>query len=132
MARKPTLKKLASAQDQFDKLLKKLVKILLAAVQEEMGTKRWRQAFLMTRQAGPESEVLIGKLRVKIPGRKKLKSVAEPIDNDTGKLTRQLWNLKGQLFPKPWYALKLTFYPDGKFETEYDHDPICPPDFFMS
>jgi len=60
------------------------------------------------------------------------KTVHEPIENDTGKLTKQLWNLKGQLFPKLWYALKLTFYPDGKFETEYDHDPICPPDFFMS
>jgi hypothetical protein len=29
------------------------------------------------------------------------------------------------VFPKKWYGVKIIVYPDGKCETEFNHDPEC-------
>jgi hypothetical protein len=47
-------------------------------------------------------------------------------------LLGELWEMKPKLFPKPWYGIKITIYPDGKFDTEYDYDAKPPADFFKT
>jgi hypothetical protein len=130
MPRKPKQNKLGADPARFHKLLKQIVNMMLGTVEEALGTTPWTFAFILERQAGVDSEVRAGKLRVQVPGEAELKWLRQPLEY--AHLMSELWKLKTEIFPKPWYAMKLTFYPDGKFETEYDYNPDCPEDFFAT
>ena len=34
-----------------------------------------------------------------------------------------IWAAKDKLFPQKWYGLKMTIFPNGKCEVEYNYDP---------
>jgi hypothetical protein len=129
MPRKP--KKSGSGEDNFAKLLKQITKVLLQRVNAAMGTTPWTLAFLIERQCGVGSPVRAAKLRVQVPRKKELKWLAFAGAN-YGNVMDKVWELKDEVFAEPWYTLKLTFYPDGRFETEYDCNPNCPPDFYTT
>jgi hypothetical protein len=42
-----------------------------------------------------------------------------------GILMDEIWKLKNKLFPKRWYGLKLTVYPNGSFDTEFNYHRRC-------
>jgi hypothetical protein len=128
MPRKRKTSKSAAAHDEFDKLLKRIVKIELAVVQEAMGSTPWTYAF-HHEQGAEDSGVRLAKLRVQVPDEVKLRDF--PPNLKYSSFMFQVWDLKDKLFSKPyWYGLKLTFYPDGKFQTEYLYDKDCPPGFY--
>jgi len=118
-----------ASEDRFSALLQQIADILLEAVRKGMGDKPWILAFHEERQAAADSGARFSKLRVQLPGVSELKTVHAPFE--AGDLMDEVWKIKDDS-ANPWYGLKLTFYPDGKYEAEYDYDPKWKKGFFKS
>ena len=115
--------------DDFERVVKAIAKATLSEVLSRLGDKKWSSAFIDSRWT-TDGNTRIGKLRVVLEdGRifariRMSQQVAEWLD--------AIGELKGKAFPKPWYGLKISMSPDGRFNLDFDHNPDCvvDPTFF--
>jgi hypothetical protein len=115
--------KKVSKQDlaQFTNFLKEITGHLLIAVREERPKVKWKRAFLDVRCALTEDMQKL-KIRVEFPDGD-LHSIRQPYDLSA--LLTSLQEIKDRSFADKWYGMKLTVFPNGKCETEFDYNPAC-------
>jgi len=121
-SRKPTFK-------QFNGILQQMAGLVLSTVESELKKKKWRLAFIDAR-APVEGGSCISKLRVILTDGSIIRTMDAPAQVNFRFL--EVLDIKDQLFPDRWYGFKLTIFPDGKCETEFNYNANCvnDPDFY--
>ena len=114
MPAKPTLAK-------FNNIVKKLAQSIAKQAKKECKT-QWKLAYVDARTpVGGGSHVM--KYRIeRVDG-----SIVKTLDpaSDQDDFIYELLKMKSELFDPIWYGIKVTAFPDGRFETEYNHDTNC-------
>jgi hypothetical protein len=113
---------------EFNQKLQEAISLLMGAVQEELGDKPWTFCVLDIRWYPDSSRK--SKTRVHLPKAGQLHFMHTPIE--VLYLLDDAWALMDKAFSDKWYGLKITVYPEGKAETEFNYDPKClsDPTFF--
>src|SRR5262245_28592273 len=113
MPAKPSLAK-------FNNTLKKLARLLTKQAKGNVSAK-WKLAFVDMRTPGNGS--CIYKFRVELLNGTLLNQIETP--DGLGELFVGLLEMREQLFDPAWWGIKITAFPNGRFKTEYNHNPNC-------
>lgn len=115
--------------DQFHGMLQEMAAAALSEIKSQIGKKKWKLGFVDIR-APVQGTSWMHKLRVELSDKTIVRSLDAPVGVIA--LLTKVWDAKDKLFPQKWYGLKLTVFPDGKCETEFNYDADCinDPDFF--
>jgi hypothetical protein len=116
--------------DDFQRIIRKLGRLLVALFEEQARTKRkrpgWESGFIDVRWIGdiPDNvHNLIAKIRFTRTGSAKLDSVQIPYE--ISDLFESTGKLRLSVFTPLWYGLKVTVYPDAKPVVAFDESPEC-------
>jgi hypothetical protein len=123
-------------QELFNTLIKKIAEVLVQEISNEEKAKGWTFAFVDIRSPADDPETRVGKLRIAFKGAAAstlLDSSVQRPPYEVKDLFRELWPTRPS-FEKMWYGLKVTVFPDGKYNVEFNYDPecSCDPKFFES
>jgi hypothetical protein len=117
---------MSQQQELFDTLIKRIAEILVQEINNEEKAKGWSFAFVDIRG----SNTRVSKLRIAF----KDKAAATLRDSSVRRTPGELGDLFDELWPtrpsfgKMWYGLKVTVFPDGKYNVEFNYDPKCSSD----
>jgi hypothetical protein len=108
----------------YTKLIEQIVAGLLSFLQLQMKEKKWKRAFIQNLwpASGPGTGGL-QKFRIELPNGSLISDLFTPMKIDV--LIGKAWKQQKGVFPKTWYGITLTLFPDGKYETTYNYDQHC-------
>lgn len=112
-------------QSEIDELVGTISTMLFEFVQSEFQGKSWKLAWSDARSAPGTCQV--SKFRVQLSDGNLVTNMCQPAEIAFREM--DLWDLKDTLpSEQRWYGFKVTVYPDGKSEVEYNQDPKCSKD----
>jgi len=120
-------------RELFDTLIKRIAEVLVQEISKEEKAKGWTFAFVDIRG---DVDSKVSKLRIALKdclAQTLLDSSVEHTPTEVKRLFRKVWETQAS-FDKEWYGLKVTVFPGGKYDVEFNYDPKCSsdPKFFES
>lgn len=110
---------------KFNGAVKKIAQLTTKQVKKECKAK-WNWAYVDIRAHACGDGSWIDKLRVELTDGSTLCTLGTTAE--VIQLTVKLLAMKDLLFDPKLYGIKITVFPNGRFETEYNHDPNCTKD----
>src|SRR5262245_18851700 len=106
-----------------ESIIKKIAGSLTIYAQKAVAKKKWKLAYRDVRAPVGGGGAWIDKFRIELADGSIVKSLSGP--EQIGIPLLKLLQMKDELCDPKWYGIKITVFPDGRFETEHNNDPDC-------
>lgn len=112
----------------LEETIEEIATALRKLVDKERKGRKWEYAFAEVRWSPDRDEGSVRKARIAPTGKRKGKLVTLNTSIALGDMLESARAIHEKACDKMWYGLKVTVYPDGKVDTEFNYDPECQAD----